>query len=416
MAFFRWLLDLLGLGAPASLADLDRQAEALRRGPIAPPPPADGGGAAPPRSGWLIARPSPGNPDRLRQRGLPVCLSVAALATAMERSERELWWLADPLRHQGGDGPNGRATSPHYRLLLMKKRGGGERPVMAPRMHLKAAQRWILRNILDKVGPHPAAHGFRRGRSIRSHAGTHVGRTLVLQVDLEHFFHQFTYRQAKGIFCGLGYPRPVGMVLALLCTAGRAAIEAAARAAGRPPEVVVGMFGQRRRGPRGSLHPHLMQGAPTSPALANLLARGLDVRLSALAARFGATYTRYADDCAFSGGPDFRASLRRFWPLLRRVCRAEGFALVPRKTRFARAGARQQVTGLVVNRVLNVPREEYRRLRALLHEAGARGPSVANRAAHPDFRAHVLGRIAHVAAANPARGATLRAAFDRVAW
>jgi hypothetical protein len=77
---------------------------------------------------------------------------------------------------------------------------------------------------------------------------------------------------------------------------------------------------------------------------------------------------------------------------------------------------RQQVAGVVVNAGSNVPREDYDRLRALLHNAARHGPASQNRAGHPQFRSHVLGRVSWVASLNPERGAKLREAFERVDW
>jgi hypothetical protein len=86
------------------------------------------------------------------------------------------------------------------------------------------------------------------------------------------------------------------------------------------------------------------------------------------------------------------------------------------KTRVMPAWTRQRVGGMVVNAATNVSRDEYDRLRAILHDALRNGPAAANRTGHPRFAEHLLGRITWVAAGNPTRGAGLRAAYDRVPW
>ena len=101
---------------------------------------------------------------------------------------------------------------------------------------------------------------------------------------------------------------------------------------------------------------HLPQGAPTSPALANLCAYRLDCRLAALAASLAATYTRYADDLAFSGGEELERGARRFQVLVCRVALEEGFEVHTRKSRFMRQAVRQQLAGVVVNEHPNVQR------------------------------------------------------------
>jgi retron-type reverse transcriptase len=169
-----------------------------------------------------------------------------------------------------------------------------------------------------------------------------------------------------------------------------------------------------RRLGRRLAEPHLPQGAPTSPALANLAAYRLDVRLTAYAQELGASYTRYADDLAFSG--DRR--LLRGAPALRRavsdIARDEGFAVHPRKQRLMTAAGRQSLCSVVVNDRLNVPREEYDRLKAILHDASRHGLDAANRDGRPRFREHLAGRIAWVASLNPEKGARLHARLEAI--
>ncbi|HEV7129116.1 MAG TPA: reverse transcriptase family protein, partial [Ktedonobacterales bacterium] len=157
---------------------------------------------------------------------------------------------------------------------------------------------------------------------------------------------------------------------------------------------------------------YLVQGAPTSPALANLVAWRLDRRLAGLAAKHQLTYTRYADDLTFSG--DDPVALKQLHRVLQRIIRDERFTVNPAKTRVAGRAARQIVTGLVVNDIVAVPRAQRRRLRAILHNAGASGLAAQNRDSRPAFRAYLQGLIAHIHAANPAHAAPLRASLARV--
>ncbi len=162
--------------------------------------------------------------------------------------------------------------------------------------------------------------------------------------------------------------------------------------------------------------PHLAQGAPTSPALANLAAFGLDARLAGLARSAGATYTRYADDLTLSGGPALRRAAPGIVDLVGRIARDEGFRVNEDKTRIAGPGQRRLVTGLVVNERPQVPRADYDRLRAVLHDAARHGPAAANRGRHVDFRAHLLGRIGWAGTGNPERAARLQRAFAAIDW
>jgi hypothetical protein len=161
--------------------------------------------------------------------------------------------------------------------------------------------------------------------------------------------------------------------------------------------------------------PHLPQGAPTSPALANLVCYRLDRRLSALAATFGATYTRYVDDLTFSGGPELRA--RRLAALVTSVVADEGFRVNAAKTRTASAARRQAVLGAVVNERPTLPRPERDALRALLHNCATRGWRGQTRGRDPaTFREHVLGRVAWAASLDPAFGARLTAMASAIDW
>lgn len=323
-----------------------------------------------------------------RRWPVPVVDTVADLATWLDLSGAELDWLADV-----------RGLATHYAYTWLPRRSGPPRLLEVPKRRLKAIQRRILHEILDFVPAHPAAHGFVGGRSAVTNATAHVGRPVVLCLDLRNFFAAVQAGRVYGIFRTAGYPEAVAHTLTALCTTVA-------------PQPVRALAADPLR--RALATPHLPQGAPTSPALANLVAFGLDRRLTGLAAACGATYTRYADDLAFSGA--LHAAGPRLVRTARTIAASEGFSLHDAKTRFMTRAGRQRVTGVVVNARPNVTREEHDALRALLHDARLHGPTVANRAGVPEFASHVAGRIAWVASLNPERGERLRAAFDAIPW
>jgi RNA-directed DNA polymerase len=273
----------------------------------------------------------------------------------------------------------------------------GARLLEIPKPRLREIQRKILRRILDRVPPHSAAHGFVKGRSPRTFGIPHAGHEVLVSVDLKDFFPSIGIERIVAIFDALGYPRTVAWNLAYLCTTST-------------PAEQLGGFAY----PSASLlrTRHLPQGAPTSPALANLAARKLDIRLTGLAGSMGLRYTRYADDLAFSGSCDADVLL---WTI-RQIVRDEGFGLNPAKTRVRRAHKRQQLAGLVVNEWPAVPRREYDALRAILHNCILTGPAAQNRAGVPDFRAHLYGRIAHIGETNAARRRRLLEMAEQVDW
>jgi hypothetical protein len=161
---------------------------------------------------------------------------------------------------------------------------------------------------------------------------------------------------------------------------------------------------------------HLPQGAPTSPALANLCAYRLDLRLAGAAHECGARYSRYVDDLVMSCATPSRAHAARIALMAYTIIIEEGFVPNARKTRIMSRSQAQCVTGLVVNDKPNVPRKEYDRLKAILTNCVRHGPASQNREAHADFRAHLLGRVSHVQHVNPLRGERLRALFARIQW
>jgi retron-type reverse transcriptase len=314
------------------------------------------------------------------------------------RTERDLAaWLGIPLarlRWYTHDRPA--ETTWHYvRSTIPKRGGGGERVILAPKRELKTLQRKVLDDLLVRVPVSPAAHGFVAGRSTVTNARPHVGRRVVLRLDLKDFFPSVTFPRVRGLLIALGYPFAVASALALLCTEYD-----------REPFERDGTRYFVSVGPR-----HLVQGAPTSPALANLVAWRLDRRLAGLAARRGFAYTRYADDLTFSG--DDPAAALPLLGLARRIIDEERFAVNAAKTRLARRSARQMVTGLVVNDALATPRRQRRRLRAILHNARATGLAAQNREGRPGFRAYLQGLLAYMQAANPGHAARLRAELEQ---
>ena len=292
----------------------------------------------------------------------------------------------------------------HYRSAWLRKPSGGFRLVEAPRFELRVLQRRILDGILARIPPHAAAHGFRTGGSIAGFARPHVAREVVIRVDLEAFFSSVFRARVLGILRTAGYPGEVARTLAALCTH-------------RTLEPVLSRAPVRDQVQLARLRAaHLPQGAPTSGALANLAAYRLDVRLTALATRIGATYTRYADDLVVSGDRALVGDATKVVGVIAAIAWAEGFAVNFRKTRVMTAANRQRIAGVVVNDKLSISRADVDRLRAILFNCARSSPASQNRDAHPDFRAHLRGRVGWVESIDPAKGARLRRLFDRISW
>ena len=233
-----------------------------------------------------------------------------------------------------------------------------------------------------------------------------------MRLDLEDFFASIAAGRIYGILRTAGYPEAVAHSLTALTTN---AMPWAAWAAVPRPRELDEITAHHRLGRRLAT-PHLPQGAPTSPALANLAAFGLDRRLAGLARSLSATYTRYADDLTFSGGTLLLSRANELRATAGMIAREEGFTVNERKSALMTRAGRQRVCGIVVNAHPNLAREEYDRLKATLHNAALRGPASENRAGVGDFRAHLLGRIAWVESLHPARATKLRERFARIDW
>jgi len=340
---------------------------------------------------------------------VPAAATLVELGHVLDVEPSELEWLADAKRYLR------RSKSPlleHYHRTWLPKRSGGFRLIEVPKPRIKAVQRRVLRCILNAIPTHTCAEGFVRGRSALSHALRHTGRAAVLCLDLEDFFTSISHARVFHVFRAAGYPGPVARVLAGICTTALPPAEFA-RCPRPNNESELARY-QRLR--KSALSQHLPQGAPTSPALANLCALGLDRRLAAAAASVGAEYSRYADDLAFSGDAPFARRISNFSTLAGGIALDEGFVVNFRKTRIMRRASRQRVCGLVVNEHPNLPRPDYDRLKALLTNCQRHGPTTQNRDGHTDFRAHLQGRVAWVEAVAPARGAKLRALFEAIDW
>lgn len=330
---------------------------------------------------------------------------AADLADLLGLDIGQLTALADTaLRGRRARSP--RIANYRYRWL---DRPSGPRLLEAPRSRLLAAQRTVLHSLLDPIPVHPAVHGFVAGRSVLTGAREHVGADTVLTMDLEHFFAAVTAGRIWGVLRAAGYPEPVAHLLAGLTTTATPVRVVGDMPPGPDPD-------RRHRLRQRLATPHLPQGSPTSPSLANLVAVGLDRRLSAYAAAAGLAYTRYADDLTFSGTFRHDAHVGAFAAAVARIATQEGFRINAAKTRRRGRHERQTVTGVVVNDHPAIARDEIDRLRAVLHDCRVNGPGAANRIGLSDFRAHLLGRISWVASVHPRRGARLRAQFDRIDW
>lgn len=248
-----------------------------------------------------------------------------------------------------------------YKKFAIPKRYGGTRQICAPLPELKLLQRKLsdlLQNCAKEINEangrnDSISHGFKRKRSIITNAKQHRNRKYVFNVDLAHFFDSINYGRIRGFFIkdkNFSLHPNVATVLAQISCYENA----------------------------------LPQGSPCSPVISNLIGHVLDIHLVRLATQHGCTYSRYADDLTFSTNkPQFPASIAKptatnehKWipgDELARLVKRSGFEINPLKTRMQYRDSRQEVTGLVVNKKINV-RSEYRHtVRAMVHRLFTKG-------------------------------------------
>ena len=315
---------------------------------------------------------------------VPQMATIDALAAWLFLPVPRLDYLADI---HGRHEEHGEPAVNHYHYVLQQKKTKGMRLIEAPKPMLKTVQRQILRSIIDKIPNHVDAFGFVKGRSCLDGAARHAGESVVMCFDLRDFFPSIGSGRIFGMFRCIGYPSAVSRYLTALCTTAT------------PSRLLERLSFDERTYYR---RPHLPQGSPASPALANKAAFTLDRRLAALASRLSANYSRYADDLSFSGDQHIVGTLSIIVP---QIVREEGFFLNSAKTRIMPDVTRQVITGIVVNKHLNTSRQSFDQLKAIIHACEKTGDM---RLGDPSFRESLLGKIGWVESVNPQRGQKLR--------
>lgn len=223
---------------------------------------------------------------------------------------------------------------PAYEERTIPKRNGGQRRLLVPDKETKAIQRRILHRLLKRLNAHDAAHAYEHGRSIATNAAHHVGKSVVIRLDIKDFFAATSAKRVETYFRRIGWNRKASKVLTRMTT----------HEGGLP------------------------QGAPTSPRLANLVNRSLDEWITRFVRGFHGTYTRYADDITVSFPEDWPRKVRGVIQRIRSIVKAHGYRPHGKaKTNIRRRHQQQLVCGIVVNEKVNLPRKKRRWLRAVRH-------------------------------------------------
>lgn len=235
---------------------------------------------------------------------------------------------------------------PHrYKQFRIRKKSGGIRQISAPKTRsFKLLLRYVNKMLAAVYTPSDYAMGFTERRSVVTNADVHKGQNYVFNVDLKDFFPSIDQarvwkRLQLEPFC---FDRSIANILAGLCA-------------------------MKQKMDDGSVRFVLPQGAPTSPIITNMICDTLDRRLAGLAKRFGLRYSRYADDITFSSMHNVYQEAGDFRKELKRIIEGQGFSMNEAKTRLQKLGSRQEVTGVIISRKLNVTQEYVREIRNILY-------------------------------------------------
>ena len=247
---------------------------------------------------------------------------------------------------------------------------------------------------------------FLPGKSVVNYVVGHVGKAVVLRMDIEDFYPTLSAARVTALLHTTGHPDTAATTLSnLACHTTPAAVLA------QPGTHL--SFASRKR----LLQHHLPQGAPTSAALSNLTLHRRDTRLAGLAQSLEAHYTRYADDLAFSGDASANKIAEGLIPQITAIANSEGLCINQRKTRLMRANQRQYLGGQVINQRPNIRRLDYDKLKATLDNAVHHGPaSHCQNAALVHTKLQLQGKIAWVTIVHPERGARLQHLYDQIPW
>lgn len=308
--------------------------------------------------------------ERLQSNNLPIIYNLRHIRKIFQikRKEQELFF--------------GEQRTSLYSCFEIPKKSGGKRTIEAPCERLKKIQRWIKDEIIDLFCPSEHATGFRKGISIVDNAKPHIGKELVINLDLKDFFPSVTYAEVLRLFVYMGYRLDVAHLLTKLCT---------------------------------NSDNVLPQGSPASPSISNLVLLKLDKRLSMLARSINCCYSRYADDITFSGEKNIKSIV----PLVQRIIVEEGYSVNEDKIRLQYANQRQEVTGLIVNTKLSVSRNITDEINKALYYCKKYG--VTSHMKHIDcdkhfYREHLYGIAYFMKMVDQKKGAIYLNALDKIEW
>jgi RNA-directed DNA polymerase len=273
--------------------------------------------------------------DNLDRKGLPVIFSRQHLASLVGMPS---YLITNIIQFRDNQ---------YKQFIIQKRNGNGVRLIKTPEKKLLYLQRWINKNILQKVPVLDCCTGFVPGKSLATNGYIHRSSSMILKIDLLKFFDTITEKRVYGYFKYLGYHPNVAYDLAQITTV-------------YPTHEFwksLSLDELEKIGSKISIDEAVLpQGAPSSPQLANCIANSLDYRLLKLSDELNCRYSRYADDLVFSVGINGNGRLPLF-ELVKRIVESEGFFINENKTAHIKRGMKQIVTGLTVTHSFHIPKK-----------------------------------------------------------
>jgi RNA-directed DNA polymerase len=260
-----------------------------------------------------------------------------------------------------------KTASYEYKTYTIPKRTGGVRIIHHPSRRLKALQRWLLTNIIEPLPTHDAVMGYRIGRSTMDNARRHTGSNYLLRLDFSNFFESITSTDVRAYIADRSHlfsgwlTGDIEFFCSIVCR-----------------------------------NDALTIGAPTSPALSNVLCFDLDQAIQNYCQVRDVSYTRYADDLFFSTRTP--GILNSIEAEVTRICRNLRFpaslVLNPTKVRHSSKRRARRVTGVVLgsDERAYVGRRLKRKIRAQIHQLERLSPTE---------RSSLAGLIAYVMGNDP---------------
>ncbi len=253
--------------------------------------------------------------------------------------------------------------------------------------------------VMSPIELHDAAHGFCLQRSIVTNAQIHVGKEVIINMDIKDFFPSISYQRVKGLFKSFGYSETASTIFALICT---------------EPKIKEVEINGETNNILSWTDRYLPQGAPSSPAITNILCRRLDRRLNFMAKEYGFDYTRYADDLTFSAAGESLVNINNILKLTNLIVTKEDFEINENKTRIVRNYRRQEVTGIIINEKLNISRDKLKTFRAVLYKIEKDGLQNYTWGKSQDIIAAIEGFANFVVMVNPEKGAKFIEQINRI--